>query len=113
MNEANIGQDDSAGRYVNNFLSGGTGNDRLYGDMGGDILFGGPGHDLLYGGYGSSNSDNDDKQLHGGDGDDEIWASMYGGNEISGGAGDDLILAGVTDEAGLTKANFPRLPRRS
>ena len=80
--------------------------------MGADVLFGGPGHDLLYGGYGSS-GESDAKQLHGEDGDDEIWASMYGDNEIWGGAGDDLILAGIATEAGLTKESFPRLPRRS
>ena len=60
---------------VANLLSGGTGNDRMYGSIGPDILFGGPGHDFLYGGYGSSDAALGTRELHGGDGDDEIWAS--------------------------------------
>ena len=51
--------------------------------------------------------------MHGEDGDDEIWASYYGNSEIWGGAGDDLILSGVTEAGGLTQEAFPRLPRRS
>ena len=46
------------------------------------------------------------------DGDDEIWASANGANEIFGGAGDDMILAGVEETGGLTQENFPNLPRR-
>ena len=80
----------------------------MYGSRGTDVLFGGPGHDFLYGGYGA-----DTNQLHGEDGDDEIWASQVGNNEIWGGAGDDMILGGVVAEGGLTKANFPRLPRHA
>ena len=68
--EANLGTS-SGMEFEKNLLSGGTGNDRMYGSYGTDILFGGPGHDLLYGGYGA-----DTNQLHGEDGDDEIWASQ-------------------------------------
>ena len=86
----------------------------MYGSNSADALFGGPGHDLLYGGYGNDEYYTEDaKQLHGEDGDDEIWASLHGNNDITGGAGDDLILAGIHADAGLKKANFPRLPRES
>ena len=51
--------------------------------------------------------------MHGEDGDDEIWARLYGNSEIWGGAGDDLILSGVTEAGGLTLEAFPRLPRRA
>lgn len=91
-----------------NLMSGGTGNDKMYGSRGSDVLFGGPGHDLLYGGYGA-----DTNQLHGEDGDDEIWASAVGNNEIWGGAGDDMILAGVVPSGGLVPADFPLMPRRA
>ena len=84
----------------------------MYGSHGTDVQFGGPGHDFLYGGYGVDYGENPN-QLHGEDGDDEIWASQYGDNEIWGGAGDDMILGGVVASGGLTKANFPRLPRHA
>ena len=104
--EANLGLDQGS-NAEKNLMSGGTGNDRMYGSRGADVLFGGPGHDFLYGGYGA-----DTNQLHGEDGDDEIWASQLGDNEIWGGAGDDMILSGVVEAGGFTKADFPLLPRR-
>ena len=73
--QTNVGSDTGDSIGVGNLLSGGTGNDRLYGSLGPDVLFGGPGHDFLYGGYGSSDDTLDARELHGGDGDDEIWAS--------------------------------------
>ena len=84
----------------------------MYGSIGPDILFGGPGHDFLYGGYGILDDALETRELHGGDGDDEIWPSLYGDNEITGGAGDDMILGGIDERGGLTKENFPNLPRR-
>lgn len=51
--------------------------------------------------------------MHGEDGDDEIWASQYGDNEIWGGAGDDMILSGVVASGGFVPANFPLMPRRA
>ena len=57
--------------------------------------------------------DEDARELHGGDGADEIWASLYGENEITGGAGDDMILGGVNMAGGLTQETFINLPRRA
>ena len=51
--------------------------------------------------------------MYGEDGDDEIWASKSGPNEMFGGAGDDMLLAGVVASGGLTQENFPNMPRRA
>ena len=50
---------------VDDFASGGSGNDRLIGSVQREVLFGGPGHDIIEGGRG-------DDKLYGGDGDDFI-----------------------------------------
>ena len=51
--------------------------------------------------------------MYGEDGDDEIWASRFESNEMFGGAGDDMLLAGVIASGGLTQENFPNMPRRA
>ena len=37
--------------------------------------------------------------MYGEDGDDEMYTSIYGNNELSGGKGDDLLLASVPDDS--------------
>ena len=66
---------------------------------------------MLYGGYGIDDDAYGTRQLYGGDGDDELIASMYGDNEMFGGNGDDIILAGLLSGGDVIKANLPNLPR--
>ena len=66
---------------------------------------------MLYGGYGIDDDSYGARQLYGGDGDDELIASMYGDNEMFGGDGEDIILAGLLSGGNVTKANLPNLPR--
>ena len=66
---------------------------------------------MLYGGYGINDDAYGTRQLYGGDGDDELIASMYGDNEMFGGNGDDIILAGLLSGGNVTKENLSTLPR--
>ena len=67
----------------------------MYGGGGAaDVLFGGPGHDFIYGGYGVTGV-SDGVQMHGEDGDDEMWSQYYGNTEMLGGKGDDLLFGAV------------------
>lgn len=73
--------------HGNDYLDGGSGNDRLYGDGGNDHLDGGSDHDFLYGGDG-------DDTLIGGAGAD--WLDdATGSNVLDGGAGDDQLRGGA------------------
>ncbi len=64
-------------------LQGQGGNDVLHGEDGDDMLFGGLGDDVLYGGFGSD-------LLDGGEGSDIFFAGK--GDDVFGGAGDDIIF---------------------
>lgn len=87
------GNDTLHGGTGNDILSGGTGDDHLYGGDGNDYLFGGAGNDHLYGGAG-------DDHLYGGAGNDFLdgGTSNYdvltgeGGNILSGGDGNDIMV---------------------
>ena len=51
----------------------------MYGGGGdADVMFGGPGHDFMYPGYGTMLADG--IRMYGEDGDDEMFASIYGDN---------------------------------
>ena len=76
--------------YNNNFLYGGTGNDKIYASHGEDYIEGNEGNDLIFGYNGSDD-------IHGGDGGDII----YGGNQndnLNGGAGDDVLYGDNNDD---------------
>ncbi|WP_068114856.1 M10 family metallopeptidase [Tropicimonas marinistellae] len=100
------GDDRIDGNGVANRLSGNGGVDTLYGYGGYDSLYGGAGSDSLYvgadGGYADggggadrlySHDTDDNEDLHGGDGDDQIY--VYGGvnagDAFDGGGGRDRI----------------------
>ncbi|WP_159997272.1 hypothetical protein [Roseomonas sp. 18066] len=82
---------DGAGNLVNGgdgqeFVQGGSGNDRIYGNLNDDSLKGGGGDDLLDGGIGND-------QLFGEDGNDTLVGGL-GTDVLDGGAGDDKLSGG-------------------
>ena len=76
----------------NNSLFGNTGSDTLYGLSGADTLDGGADNDSLIGGDGAD-------WLLGGAGNDTLMGGV--GDNLSGGAGDDVILIGTTTLADI------------
>ncbi len=81
--DGEAGDDTLLGGAGDDELVGGAGNDRLEGGDGDDVLDGGDGDDLLIGGLGAD-------ALIGGAGADSILANA--GDEVDGGAGDDLVV---------------------
>ncbi len=89
------GSDILHGDSGNDYLSGGSENDELDGSDGDDELIGNEGDDLIFGGGGSD-------YLDGGDGDDHLQdtiGSVTGEiNILSGGNGNDTLVAGDADD---------------
>lgn len=111
----------------NDEVHGGRGDDDLYGNDGDDTLFGHVGDDIISGGAGRDdlNGGDGNDQLDGGDGDDTLLGSLgndrltggngadalFGGSGgdvldgrdddtldyLNGGAGDDMLIAGIGD----------------
>ncbi|OON63063.1 hypothetical protein B0920_06510 [Massilia sp. KIM] len=75
------------GNELDNFLVGGTGDDKLSGAAGGDTMHGLAGSDTLDGGSGAD-------RLHGGDGSDKLFGGE-GDDEMEGGAGEDSLDGGA------------------
>jgi Ca2+-binding RTX toxin-like protein len=108
---AGAGDDTLNGANGNDLVEGGAGNDRLEpGDQGNDTLMGGDGNDLFFlvspGGNGPRAL-----EVHGGDGDDDIWvgagAAASGSVLASGGAGRDTYGLFYGDQAhGLVITDF-------
>lgn len=89
--------DDIRGRRGDDLIRGEVRADRLYGQGDNDTIFGGPGNDRIYSGAGndSLSGDEGEDQLFGEDGQDTLTSSGSSGpsGTLSGGNGDDLILA--------------------
>ncbi len=88
-----LGDDSLRGGPGDDRLDGDAGNDRLWGDPGRDVLAGGAGNDWLSGGPGNDTLDGGTGQdtLYGGDGND-TFLRIDPGEEVDGGAGDDLMV---------------------
>lgn len=78
--------DQGTGNELDNYMSGGAGNDRLYGLGGDDELDGGVGADRIEGGEG-------DDDLTGGEGNDRLEGDA-GDDTLDGGAGNDRLEGG-------------------
>lgn len=107
--DGGAGDDSLSGGQGDDFLYGGPGNDFIYGGLGNDRIFGGPDNDNILGCEGSDTlfgEDGDDtitdyafhaldsNILDGGNGNDLMYGSGdLSLEEISGGAGDDVIRA--------------------
>lgn len=74
---------------------GADGNDTLGGGFGSDALWGFDGNDTIYGGLNSDEGSDD--TIHGGAGDDQVFAAG-GEDSITGGDGDDTLFAGGGDD---------------
>ena len=87
------------GNDANNRLTGGAGNDYLTGRAGNDQLLGEAGDDNLYGGDGSDTLDGGDglDSLNGETGDDVLIAGPGANEYLTGGLGNDLLLARGTN----------------
>lgn len=83
------GHDTLYGYGGNNVLEGGAGDDTLIGGDGDDTLRGGTGNDVLDDSFG-------DNVLDGGDGNDRLLAGLSGWQRLSGGLGDDILVASGT-----------------
>jgi len=86
--------DNLQGQDGDDFVAGGSGSDTVTGGDNEDLLFGGTGSDSLHGG-----NDNDyldglrgADRLEGDDGNDTIVADAGDGDQVSGGAGTDLLI---------------------
>jgi len=81
------GNDVLIGHGTADYIQGMARNDRLYGEGGKDILLGGEGNDALYGGAA-------DDVLDGGSGDDYLYGGLNGENGLNGGGsnGNDTYL---------------------
>jgi Ca2+-binding RTX toxin-like protein len=95
------GPDRLMGTNGDDTLLGRGGNDRLFSLAGDDTLLGGPGKDLVFGGrvvVGSCCEDDDfsggDKNLVGGDGNDDVEGGK-GSDNIVGGRGNDYLFEGA------------------
>ncbi len=99
------------GRKGNDVLYGGAGHDTLSGGEGNDALYGGSDEDLLDGGSGDDTLHGDGGRdlLSGGDGADALFGdngsdTLYDissqNDQFRGGAGDDLIIAGLSGASG-------------
>ncbi|MCA9241632.1 MAG: hypothetical protein KDA37_15585, partial [Planctomycetales bacterium] len=110
------GDDQLSGGPHNDLLLGGAGADVLHGDANDDVLRGGAGIDLLYGGDGADRLYGDagdganqvGQELHGGAGNDILYAyapsvgasfeASFVGDMLYGDDGDDLLLGNLRQE---------------
>ncbi|AVH64590.1 beta strand repeat-containing protein [Nostoc sp. 'Peltigera membranacea cyanobiont' N6] len=94
------GNDILRGGAGNDILIGGAGNDTLIGDSGNNTLNGGAGDDYLSADsisnyvYGDPTNNN---LLSGGDGNDTLFAAIFGNSTLNGGTGDDTIYSNVAN----------------
>ncbi len=94
---------DGLGNALDNFISGGGGNDNLDGGWGNDTLYGGDGNDRIDGGCGDDNLDggDGDDQVIGGQGNDFVMFTR--GNDtlvLREGFGNDAVAGFDTDSSG-------------
>lgn len=84
------------GNAANNYLSGGSGDDRIFGYGGNDTLLGGTGKDRMDGGSGRD-------KLDGGTGNDKLFGGS-GNDTLIGGAGHDKLGGGAGRDTFLFRA---------
>ena len=92
------GDDTLRGSYGNDFLNGQDGDDQLFGEQGNDGLHGLDGNDNLFGQAG-------DDYLRGGDGFDLLSGFGGGADDLGGGVGRDILIAGADSTPDVIRGN--------